>query len=1159
MNLSNLRYKILIYLYNNSILANGLPKREVTGTGIAEGLEKKLQDIYKLLRNMERDGLIEKIPELGRKPIHFRLSENGRKIAIAILGPHREKIKVYNNAISLKYKYIESRGIAHFRTFIFSSSMEYNEAFIVPFVKKEMKDFQVREENPEVYDNVDQEKVLEQTEVGNHHKMMGMAISPVKEVPPQPFPKAFMENRIMVILGDPGSGKTTLLKYVAFHCALGEEEKNLGIKENCMPVFVALRDYSARLKKQENISLEQFLRISVNKVEEGMGPILMELLKDGKCIVLLDGLDEVSDLFRRRSVVDDVQLLMSKYPKNRFIVTSRISGYKDVWLSGEHPHFMIQDFTGEQVREFLEKWFVTLALKSKKEGELNDSETRWLKAKGVQTAKSLHYFIMINENISRLAVNPLMLTILGLIYAQGIRIPRNRVELYRECTDTLVDTWDHLKGKTSREYLSIPHPDEVREILEIVAWRLHKEYEENVVPSEKLREWIVNLLRKDYGKPKDVAQREAGNLIELIHERTGLLIEKGENLFGFPHLTFQEYFVALYLSRDPDIAREVIQDHLHESEWQEVILLLLGLERRKNIVTNYMELIVNRGSLYEELTHVDLLFAGKCLTDDIHIDNSKKREIIDRIMEVFRKTKIPALRDELGTIIGMCAGTKSERRLREHLLSLLNYRNKDVRRATIEAISNMGLSDQKTLKQMIDLINDEDENVRRTVKQAIGNIGFLNNEIVMQIIALTKDEYLDVHRELSEEIRKIEVTDSNENMRVVTLLNHKDAFIRQSALCAIRILGSADEKIIKNVFTLMKDDNSFIRRNAIEVIGTIGITDKNAVMKIIQLFKDNEWDVRETAVTTIGDMEIMDKATIKEVLALFKDDNECVRSAAVKAIGTMGVSGDYVIKQVISLFKDINEHVRAAAVETFGTIGASGEGIIKQVIGLFKDEIIYVRHTAVKAIGTLRVSEDYIVKQVIALFKDEDEYVRRAAVETFGTMGISEEVILKQVIALFKDKNEYVRCATVKAIGTLGVSDEKIVKKVIALLKDENEYVRHDAVEAISNMRVSDEKTVKKIIILLKDKYWFVRRSAVEAIGTLGVSDEKIVNEVITLLKDENEYVREATVEVIGILRFTDVNTVKLIIDLFKDESEIVRDSAYQFLTTYSKNQIIEL
>jgi len=86
-----------------------------------------------------------------------------------------------------------------------------------------------------------------------------------------------------------------------------------------------------------------------------------------------------------------------------------------------------------------------------------------------------------------------------------------------------------------------------------------------------------------------------------------------------------------------------------------------------------------------------------------------------------------------------------------------------------------------------------------------------------------------------------------------------------------------------------------------------------------------------------------------------------------------------------------------------------------------------------------------------------------------------------------------------------------------------------------------------------------VRRSAVEAIGTLGVSDEKIVNEVITLLKDENEYVREATVEVIGILRFTDVNTVKLIIDLFKDESEIVRDSAYQFLTTYSKNQIIEL
>ena len=50
--------------------------------------------------------------------------------------------------------------------------------------------------------------------------------------------------------------------------------------------------------------------------------------------------------------------------------------------------------------------------------------------------------------MKRLAVNPLLLTILALIQRQGIDLPSHRIELYRLCTETLIDTWVKAKGQS---------------------------------------------------------------------------------------------------------------------------------------------------------------------------------------------------------------------------------------------------------------------------------------------------------------------------------------------------------------------------------------------------------------------------------------------------------------------------------------------------------------------------------------------------------------------------------------------------------------------------------------------------------------------------------------------------------------------------------------
>ena len=51
-------------------------------------------------------------------------------------------------------------------------------------------------------------------------------------------------------------------------------------------------------------------------------------LNKGKCLVLLDGLDEVADPEQRQQVVQWVEQQMIAYGKNRFVVTSRPFGYR---------------------------------------------------------------------------------------------------------------------------------------------------------------------------------------------------------------------------------------------------------------------------------------------------------------------------------------------------------------------------------------------------------------------------------------------------------------------------------------------------------------------------------------------------------------------------------------------------------------------------------------------------------------------------------------------------------------------------------------------------------------------------------------------------------------------------------------------------------------
>jgi hypothetical protein len=129
--------------------------------------------------------------------------------------------------------------------------------------------------------------------------------------------------RTLVVLGQPGSGKTTLLQHLALVAATGRTAE-LGLDPQTLPVFVPLRQLSLETGNDFGAAL---IRASDPSLPDLPRDFLDGPLGEGRCLILLDGLDEVADAGERRAVSRWIESLVAARGGNRVVVTARFAGY----------------------------------------------------------------------------------------------------------------------------------------------------------------------------------------------------------------------------------------------------------------------------------------------------------------------------------------------------------------------------------------------------------------------------------------------------------------------------------------------------------------------------------------------------------------------------------------------------------------------------------------------------------------------------------------------------------------------------------------------------------------------------------------------------------------------------------------------------------------
>ncbi|WP_143309412.1 SUMF1/EgtB/PvdO family nonheme iron enzyme, partial [Candidatus Entotheonella palauensis] len=446
----------------------------------------------------------------------------------------------------------------------------------------------------------------------------------------------------------------------------------LGLSEGgSLPILLPLRNVGAYLSTnfpsddgtEGPAQLLGFLRAYLENERIAVSPDFFDAdLEPGRSVILLDGMDEVGDSELRRRVARLIEAFARVYPHCRIVVTSRIVGYSGAARLGVgFATTTVRDFNLADVEQFLTHWHRLVAIGQMGPG----ADASHVAARQTQ---ALMEAIRGNPRVRELAINPLMLTVIALVHRDRVKLPERRAELYAEAVDVLLGKWDEARGVEESHILDDRPFDtgDRRLLLQSLALRM-QEAGLREIATDELNAHLQAAFLSMTGDAA-LARQAAERFVTVVQERTGLLVEAGQGVYRFSHLTFQEYLAAIEVAERDDFVTYTVAQTANDF-WREVILLEAGYlsTRNRAKTTRLIEAIAHASSEPEPFHN--LVLSAECLREvgANRVEGDVASALTQRLKQA-SDTPIPAQPSGWTSFLGRIIGTEARRR------ALLNRR-----------------------------------------------------------------------------------------------------------------------------------------------------------------------------------------------------------------------------------------------------------------------------------------------------------------------------------------------------------------------------------------------------------------------------------------------------------------------------------------------------
>lgn len=428
------------------------------------------------------------------------------------------------------------------------------------------------------------------------------------------------QNRWLVILGDPGSAKTTLLRWIThvFAEAACRSEGKVDLKGDYslpvrIPILIRIGEFASWLDQHQTKTLMDYIGehtwFSERYCQDEGAIVLKELIYHGHALILLDGLDEIPEIERRGEIVDLVKKFIDEYlqapdfisafddrmfepimlikygevletqPPNKFggnqiVITSRIIGYEFYPLNGPFiRHHLLVLLNQKETNEFVNKWMKQVD-KSIRHILLN--EEIQLEGETVKALSKIRYYpegTLFENGLEPIKSNPCLLSLICTFIFQSSIVfhPKSRIEVYSHAIQAAVRSW-------TKQNPPILEGDLIDFLINLAIY-LHLQSPSGLIDAfDMKRLCCLTLKQQGISNNRIELQKYAEKTISLLESSVAIVAERGLQIFGFLHLSFQEYFVAQSFVRGSsieDIAKSILSLTIYP-RLRESLLLAVG-------------------------------------------------------------------------------------------------------------------------------------------------------------------------------------------------------------------------------------------------------------------------------------------------------------------------------------------------------------------------------------------------------------------------------------------------------------------------------------------------------------------------------------------------------------------------------------------------------
>lgn len=466
--------------------------------------------------------------------------------------------------------------------------------------------------------------------------------------------------RRLVILGAPGSGKTTLLRHITLLFALRKQSKLCRGLPQLIPVLLRLTDVASAIVADKNPSLAQIIAKAEKDKSSKTQEWFEKQLNNGKCLVMLDGLDEIADDEKRRKVSIWVSQQLQVYKhKLPFILTSRPQAYNQAPLP-DTPAYFVRSFTTAQRNMFLFNWYFNLEKRRNSGGQSQKQIKKIAESKKSELMRQIDTV----PSLRLMATNPLLLALIINTYKQKTSLAPTQTGLYKQVCDVLLQ--GRQSGSVTTRYPL--KPEQKQEALQALAlemtkrqvlqFRLDERNQDNNIffAKEFLQAELAQMVQAGQEfKPEDFIEKDDIGVRELLSDR------KEEKLYEFTHRTFQEYLTAVELTKaehEPYLLEVFTKDEKYLDWMRQTILFYAGQVK----VDKLIDAALNNPTV------ATLTLAYECWQNRLRVSPEKTQELLDKVeqglksddVEVFKLAASVQLQKRLSRLNEDCFVGSSE-------------------------------------------------------------------------------------------------------------------------------------------------------------------------------------------------------------------------------------------------------------------------------------------------------------------------------------------------------------------------------------------------------------------------------------------------------------------------------------------------------------------